>query len=125
MVDILLRLKAMEIVALPIHDAILVPQSKADIAEQVMLDTFLQHTSVPGVVTIEGGGSGLYSSLTLPDTQVTPQVSLEASLTVALTVQADLQPDSKSEYRRVQVAYRASCVPAIKRTGPSPPRQGC
>lgn len=73
MVDILLRLKAMKIVALPIHDAILVPQSKADIAKQVMLDTFLHHTSVPGVVTMEGGGSGLYSSSTLPDTQVTPQ----------------------------------------------------
>ena len=57
--------------------------------------------------------------------KVDPRRVVEASLTVALTVQADLQPDSKSEYRRVQVAYRASCVPAIKRTGPSPPRQGC
>ena len=83
MVDILLKLKAMEIVALPIHDAILVPQSKAEIAEQVMKDTFFHHTSVPGVVTMEGGGSGLYSSSTLPATQVTPQspfVSSEVTL---------------------------------------------
>eukprot|EP01132_Coremiostelium_polycephalum_P001582 gene1582-2003_t len=36
--------------------------------------------------------------------KVDPRRVLEASLTIALTIQADLQPDSKSEYRRVQVA---------------------
>lgn len=50
MVDILLRLKGMGIVALPIHDAIIVPSSRVQTAYQVMLDVFLHHVGFHGSV---------------------------------------------------------------------------
>jgi len=50
MVDTLLRLRSQRIVALPIHDAILVADSKADAARQVMVDVFTRHVGLPGLV---------------------------------------------------------------------------
>ncbi|MER9231253.1 hypothetical protein NKI56_03945 [Mesorhizobium sp. M0622] len=50
MVDILLKLIDLEIVALPIHDAILVASSNREKAKQVMLDVFRSHTGTEGVV---------------------------------------------------------------------------
>lgn len=50
MVDILLKLIDLEVIALPIHDAILVPSSNRDTARQVMLDVFRAHTGTEGVV---------------------------------------------------------------------------
>jgi hypothetical protein len=38
------------VVALPIHDGILVGVSKGSLARQVMLETFLQHSGVDGMV---------------------------------------------------------------------------
>jgi hypothetical protein len=50
MVDILLRLIDMEIIALPIHDALLVRSSDEDEAKDVMLDVFRDHTGIEGLV---------------------------------------------------------------------------
>ena len=46
----LLRLIDHQVVALPVHDCLVVPQSSAELAEQVMLDSFLLIVGVPGVV---------------------------------------------------------------------------
>lgn len=53
LVDVLLRLQAEGITALPIHDAILVPPSKVDISKDIMLSSFRRHTGIDGVVTVE------------------------------------------------------------------------
>lgn len=53
LVDVLIGLRAKGIVALPIHDAVMVPASKASIAEEVMLHQFNAHTHVQGLVTVE------------------------------------------------------------------------
>jgi hypothetical protein len=50
MVDILLKLIDLDVIALPIHDAILVPSSNRDTAKQVMLDVFRTHTGTEGAV---------------------------------------------------------------------------
>ncbi|WSH72194.1 hypothetical protein U8Q02_01255 [Rhizobium leguminosarum] len=52
MVDILLRLKSHAIVALPVHDAILVASSNAMVAKQVMADAFSHHVGLPGLVDV-------------------------------------------------------------------------
>ncbi len=53
LIDVLLLLKAREIVALPIHDAILVPSSRHAEARGVMLACFLRHTELEGVVDVK------------------------------------------------------------------------
>ena len=53
LVDLLLRLKEQSIVALPIHDAVIVPRSVADQVKQLMLTTFHDHTGVQGKVSLE------------------------------------------------------------------------
>jgi hypothetical protein len=50
LVATLLRLMDLGVVALPIHDCILVGVSKGSLARQVMLETFVQHTGVDGMV---------------------------------------------------------------------------
>jgi hypothetical protein len=50
MVDVLLELRERAVVALPIHDAVLVADRDADVAEQVMRDVFERHTGAPAVV---------------------------------------------------------------------------
>lgn len=50
MVDLLLALKQMGIVALPIHDAVLVPEGTEDCVMRVMVDAFQSHTGIQGVV---------------------------------------------------------------------------
>ncbi|PZM08421.1 hypothetical protein [Rhizobium tubonense] len=52
MVDILLKLKRLGIVALPIHDAILVATSAREAAGLVMLDVFSYHVGLPGMVDV-------------------------------------------------------------------------
>jgi hypothetical protein len=54
MVDVLLTLKDARVVALPIHDAVLVPDYAADMAERVMRDVFRKHVGLEGAVTREG-----------------------------------------------------------------------
>ncbi|MEX1035035.1 MAG: hypothetical protein WDZ54_03710 [Sneathiella sp.] len=54
MIDVLLKLKDKGIVALSIHDAVIVGQSKEEEVRQVMLGCFLAHTGIEGVVTTEG-----------------------------------------------------------------------
>jgi len=51
MVGVLLKLRAIKVVALPIHDALLVPASNADQARTVMLSEFKRHTGIEGRVT--------------------------------------------------------------------------
>ncbi|GLR60800.1 hypothetical protein [Rhizobium indigoferae] len=58
MVDILLSLKSNGIVALPIHDAILVASSNAAVAKQVMADVFSHHVGFPGLVDVSSTHSG-------------------------------------------------------------------
>ena len=53
MIDVLLSLRDRDIVALPIHDAVMVPASAASTAREVMLDTFHRHAHVEGTVTVE------------------------------------------------------------------------
>ena len=53
LVDVLLALKQIGITALPIHDAVVVKQSAADAAAQVMKSIFTQHTGLPGHVGLE------------------------------------------------------------------------
>ncbi|MBX5154825.1 hypothetical protein HJB78_28410 [Rhizobium lentis] len=52
MVAILLSLKSHGIVALPVHDAILVASSNAMVAKQVMSDVFSHHVGLPGLVDV-------------------------------------------------------------------------
>ena len=54
MIDVLLNLKDKGIVALPIHDAVIVGQSYKEEVRQVMLSCFLAHTGIEGLVTAEG-----------------------------------------------------------------------
>jgi hypothetical protein len=53
LVDVLLALKAREITALPIHDAILVPASGQEEARDVMLTCFHRHTGLEGIVEVK------------------------------------------------------------------------
>jgi len=53
MVDLLLDLKEQEIVALPIHDAVVVPLSRMEDTRLRMLSTFHHHTGVHGMVSEE------------------------------------------------------------------------
>lgn len=50
MVDLLLALKQMGIVALPVHDAVLVPEGTEESVMRVMVETFQRHTGMQGVV---------------------------------------------------------------------------
>ncbi|MES0198046.1 hypothetical protein [Mesorhizobium sp. M0011] len=54
LVDVLLDLRAQDIVALPIHDAVMVPASKVSMTEETMLRVFHAHAHVQGTVTVEG-----------------------------------------------------------------------
>ena len=54
MVDLLLRLRKLAIVALPIHDAVIVPRSAEQTAEATMLQVFRDHLGFDGVVEVEG-----------------------------------------------------------------------
>ncbi|MBY5417667.1 hypothetical protein HFN09_20685 [Rhizobium leguminosarum] len=58
MVDVLLTLKSHGIVALPIHDAILVASSNTMTARQVMVDVFSHHVGLPGSVDVSCTPSG-------------------------------------------------------------------
>ncbi|WP_192257370.1 hypothetical protein [Mesorhizobium caraganae] len=53
LVDVLLDLRAKGIVALPIHDAVMVPSSKVSVTKEVMLTVFKAHAHVEGTVTVE------------------------------------------------------------------------
>lgn len=53
MVEVLLTLKDQGIMALPIHDAVMVPASAVSIAKEIMLDTFQRHARVEGTVAVE------------------------------------------------------------------------
>jgi hypothetical protein len=53
MVEVLLTLKDRGVVALPIHDAVMVPCSAAALAKKIMLDVFHGHAHVEGIVTKE------------------------------------------------------------------------
>jgi hypothetical protein len=52
LIDVLLELGEQGITALPIHDAVLAPRSKAEIVEEVMVDVFREHTGIEGQVTV-------------------------------------------------------------------------
>jgi hypothetical protein len=53
LIDVLLELNSQGIVALPIHDGLLVKPSQQEIAKKIMLKVFKQHTNVNTTVTIE------------------------------------------------------------------------
>ena len=52
LIDVLLELNQYGIIALPIHDAILVKKSNKDVANEVMLKIFKQRTNVNATVSI-------------------------------------------------------------------------
>ena len=53
LVEVLLTLKAQGVIALPIHDAVMVPSSKVSVTKDIMLSVFQSHTGVEGIVTVE------------------------------------------------------------------------
>ena len=53
LIDVLLELNSKGIVALPIHDCILVKESAQKAAKDVMLRVFKQHTNLDATVAIE------------------------------------------------------------------------
>ena len=53
LIDVLLGLNSQGIVALPIHDGLLVKPSQQEVAKKVMLKVFKQHTNVNATVSIE------------------------------------------------------------------------
>lgn len=53
LIDVLLELNSQGILALPIHDGLLVKPSQQDIAKQVMLKVFKKHTNLVATVSIE------------------------------------------------------------------------
>jgi hypothetical protein len=55
LVEVLRVLMSMDVTALPIHDAILVPASKVALAKDVMLHTFKRKTDQDGVVDVNWG----------------------------------------------------------------------
>jgi hypothetical protein len=52
LVDVLLRLIDLGVVALPVHDAVVVPVSRAAQVKEVMLEVFSSHTSMEGSVEV-------------------------------------------------------------------------
>jgi hypothetical protein len=56
LVAVLIRLVDVGVVALPIHDCLLVSRSRKEIARRTMLDVFREHTGLEGVVGEEGEG---------------------------------------------------------------------
>jgi hypothetical protein len=54
LIDVLLELEVGEIAALPIHDAVVVPEYLAEAAAEVMVDVFRLHTGQRGEVSAEG-----------------------------------------------------------------------
>ncbi|MDG1117656.1 MAG: hypothetical protein P8N72_11075 [Flavimaricola sp.] len=59
LVSVLLSLKAKGIVALPIHDAVLVRADHGYEARKVMIELFQQHTKLSPEVSMESYGSSL------------------------------------------------------------------
>jgi hypothetical protein len=53
LICVLLKLIKKNIVALPIHDAVIVPESAKDTVAQVMKETFSEHTGIQGQVHVE------------------------------------------------------------------------
>lgn len=53
MIAVLLRLIDQGIVALPVHDGLLVPEENQEVAKKAMVECFAQQTGFPGVVSIE------------------------------------------------------------------------
>ena len=53
LVEVLLRLKSLGIVALPIHDAVVIPVSDKEATEAVMLDVFRSQLGIEGKVEVE------------------------------------------------------------------------
>jgi hypothetical protein len=53
LIDILLALMDEEIIALPIHDAVIVPRCRVPRVRTIMVDTFHQHTGIDGMVEEE------------------------------------------------------------------------
>ncbi|MFC3229366.1 hypothetical protein ACFOGJ_19115 [Marinibaculum pumilum] len=54
MVEILLRLRENDVVALPIHDGLLVPRSALEVSREVMVGTFEEMAQVEAVVRMKG-----------------------------------------------------------------------
>lgn len=54
LIDILLEMAPKDVPALPIHDAVIVPEYLKEIAAEVMDAVFRRHTGQPGAVSIEG-----------------------------------------------------------------------
>jgi hypothetical protein len=53
MVDILLAARTAGIVAMPIHDAVIVAEGQQDTIARIMRDTFKDHVGIPGQVAVE------------------------------------------------------------------------
>lgn len=53
LLDVLLRLKDEDVVALPVHDALIVPWFAAPLVKRIMEDVFLKHTGTEGKVEEE------------------------------------------------------------------------
>ena len=54
LIDALIALIDQRVVALPIHDALVVPSGKASAARKDVLDVFKEQTGVEGMNSVEG-----------------------------------------------------------------------
>lgn len=54
LIDVLLELMKRDIVALPVHDAVVVGWSKQTVVREIMEDVFYNHTGIEGLVEVEG-----------------------------------------------------------------------
>ena len=52
LVDVLLTLKTQGIVALPIHDAVLIMDEHQEVAQKVMIEVFEEHTGLTPQVSL-------------------------------------------------------------------------
>lgn len=62
LIDVLLRLIDRGIVALPVHDAVVVSEEDQEVTREIMLEVFLSHTSIQGEV----GGHVVVGTLSSP-----------------------------------------------------------
>jgi hypothetical protein len=53
MIDVLFQLRNQGVVALPVHDCLIVPQSQEDLARDIMVETFERHVGVDAAVDRE------------------------------------------------------------------------
>ncbi|HEX7011267.1 MAG TPA: hypothetical protein VF161_00890 [Steroidobacteraceae bacterium] len=98
LLDVLVRLRAMNIHALPIHDAVIVGEPHAEIAKAVMLEAFERRTGQPGAVEREETKSASTAAGASAGTSVASAVASVAS--------AASPPEPKIDHAELRALHR-------------------